>query len=112
MLNLLDNSYRIGYNSTNLIMKENNMKVKIESNVELPRGVKLSRKPAKNVQPVEGYEFLVDMGLGDSFKVHGTTARGLRNTIHKARIRQSMRFVSETQTTKTGKTYARVWRVK
>ncbi len=88
------------------------MKVKIEKNVELPRGVKLSRKPAKNVEPVEGYEFLTEMDLGDSFKVRSTTARGLRNTIHKARIRQSMRFVSETQTTKNGTTYARVWRVK
>jgi hypothetical protein len=96
-------------------MKEIDMKlsrVKIESTVELPAGVKLAKRPTTKVQPVEGFEFLTEIGLGDSFKVTGVTARGLRNIIHKAHIRQGMRFVSETGTTRNGQTYARVWRVK
>lgn len=88
-------------------------KYKIEKNIELPRGAKLSKRPAKRVTPVEGVNLpLYDMELGDSVKVTGTTARGLRNTIHKQMYRQNMRFVSETGVTRTGKTFARFWRVK
>jgi hypothetical protein len=83
---------------------------RIQSNVALPKGVKLSKRTVK--QPtVSEYEVLplTQMSLGDSFVARGYNARALRGIIHKRSRTGSMRFVS--RTTLNGRS-ARVWRVK
>ena len=82
---------------------------RVQSNVALPEGVRVSKRVVRQPEESEYEQFpLTRMGVGDSFVATGYTARDLRGTIHKRSRTGSMRFISRTN--KNGS--ARVWRVR
>lgn len=83
---------------------------KIVYNVDLPEGVKLSKRPVK--QPaISEYERLplTKMYVGGSFYVKGRNARSLRGILFKKPRNRNMKFISRTSKSGSG---VRVWRIK
>jgi len=89
------------------------MTYRVTNTVALPKGVKLSRRPVKNITPSlsEGFP-VTSMDLGDSFYVPGRTARSLRGTLFKTPRNRYQKFVSRTRKTSSGQVRGvRVWRI-
>ena len=82
---------------------------RVQSNVALPEGVKLSKRTVKQPE-VSEYEVLplTRMRVGDSFLARNyPNSRSLRGIIHKRSRTGALRFVA--RTTKKG---TRVWRIR
>jgi hypothetical protein len=86
-------------------------KFKIRYDLDLPEGVKLSKKEIYVETSYNEYFPLTKMEVGGAFRVKGRTARSLRGVIHKKSRTKGMKFRAVTDQLPTGPRTT-VWRIR